>query len=281
VPPGSKAIYATMLLPIALAITLLSALVGRRAGDAATHSFFSVPLVIILGIDVIIFGGFLVLVFGRFFGSGRKKEVETTASMAGKLPESFGQRPKGIVLVGRRGEQRKIHWPGLMNVIIVVVALGVLVQTLFGALIGWSLEAGMMLLSSLLVSAVFLAGMVVRSMALPLDSLTNLDEPSAPMGVETIATVNRVGFWRARIVIVGVRDGRRVIHWPGVVLIAALFVAMTVAVSLIVYWLVPLKGYAPLSNGLIAGYVVGCGLLAMKLQRAWTAPIEKLPHLNG
>ena len=81
--------------------------------------------------------------------------------------------------------------------------------------------------------------------------------------------------------LVGLRNGQRVIHWPGLLLFAAVFVATAGVFSLIFYWLLPLKGYAPHPRGLVVGLLVGFLLLAIKLRQSWTTPIEKLPVLDG
>jgi serine/threonine protein kinase len=77
--------------------------------------------------------------------------------------------------------------------------------------------------------------------------------------------------------LVGLRNGQRVIHWPGLLLFAVLIVAVAVAVSLTFHVLLPVKG----SLGLLVGLVVGFVLLTIKLQQAWTTPIERLPRLDA
>jgi hypothetical protein len=52
-------------------------------------------------------------------------------------------------------------------------------------------------------------------------------------------------------------------------------------VSLFFYLLLPGKGYALKPSGLLIGLLVGCLLLVIRLQGAWTAPIERMPRLDA
>ena len=122
-------------------------------------------------------------------------------------------------------------------------------------------------------AVVFMGILILRGRTTPVEQLTPLDGP----GGTGLKQPSRE--WPMPLV--GLRNGQRVIHWPGLLLFAALFVATVGVFSLIFYWLLPVKGYAPHPRGLVVGLVVGFLLLTIRLRQAWTAPIEKLPVLDG
>ena len=103
VPPGSKALFALLLLPLILGGTLVLAVLRSDTGDAAIRPFLGGALAIILGV---LGFGFLALVLGRVFGDGSSRGSGGSPRQASWLPP--------IVLVGRHGGQAVIHWPGVL-----------------------------------------------------------------------------------------------------------------------------------------------------------------------
>jgi len=223
-----------------------------------------------------IFAPIVLLVGLAFYPLWRRMMREFLAStiwarQQGIAPESLPMSPR-IILVGRRGDQAVIHWPGVLLSFVLILALAeagaIFASTaLVGHIDGRSVGIGF-------VFAVIFTGILVRrGLRTPVEQLTALDGPGGtgpkPAGKE----------WPMPLV--GVRNGQRVIHWPGLLLFAGLVVAVAVVVSLTFYFFLPVKGYAPHPRGIVVGLLVGFILLTVKLQQAWTTPIERLPRLDA
>ena len=84
-----------------------------------------------------------------------------------------------------------------------------------------------------------------------------------------------------KIILVGVRDSRRVIHWPG----ACVAVLIIVALSALGYLAAQqifglLGGMPPLLPGIIITVFMALGcVLGVQMRRAWRMPLEQLPQL--
>jgi serine/threonine protein kinase/cytochrome b561 len=177
-----------------------------------------------------------------------------------------------FVVVGRRSGKAVIHWPGVLLSFVLTLAIaeaGAIMASLllFGRIDERSV--GMVFMF-----AVMLVGILIkRGRATPVEQLTALDGPGGtgpkPAGRK----------WPAPLV--GLRNGQRVIHWPGLLLFAVSIVAVAGAVSLILSLLLPVQVYALHPRGLVVGLLVGFLLLVIRLQGAWTTPIERLPRLDG
>ena len=94
--------------------------------------------------------------------------------------------------------------------------------------------------------------------------------PAAPPNAKTTAPRPRK---KREVPVVGIRDGQRVIHWPGV----ALRILLILAVATPVVYAV--TGAAGLASFLPVFLVVVSVLLAIKCLVDWRQPIEKLPNL--
>ena len=84
-----------------------------------------------------------------------------------------------------------------------------------------------------------------------------------------------------KIIIVGVRDNRRVIHWPGVCAAALIIVALSVLGYLAAQQIFGLLGGAPpLLPGIVITVIMPLGcVLGVQMRRAWRMPLEQLPQL--
>ena len=82
-PPGSKALFALLLLPLILGSTLVLAVLRSDTGDAAIRPFLGGALAIVLGV---LGFGFLALVLGRVFGDGSSSGPDGSPRQAAWLP---------------------------------------------------------------------------------------------------------------------------------------------------------------------------------------------------
>ena len=91
-----------------------------------------------------------------------------------------------------------------------------------------------------------------------------------------VSATNKPAARKRPLTLVGVRNGQRAIHWPGLILFAAFLVAATGGLSLFFYRLQVVNA----SLGLVTGLLAGLILLGLKLKQAWTTPVERLPQLD-
>ena len=212
VPPGSKALFAVLLLPLILGSTLVLAVLRSDTGDAAIRPFLGGALAIILGV---LGFGFLALVLGRVFGDGSNRGSGGSPRQASWLPP--------IVLVGRRGGQAVIHWPGVLLIFLTVLALGE-----SGAMVGsWVLIGRISVVSVGLVligAVVLMASLIHRGRATPLEQLTTLDRPDDKEQEPALeaATGTAVPFPPP--------SPPRASAWPGVVFMIGMALLMTLVV---------------------------------------------------
>jgi hypothetical protein len=84
-----------------------------------------------------------------------------------------------------------------------------------------------------------------------------------------------------RIIIVGVRDNRRVIHWPGICTIAPIIVALSLLGFFAAHQIFGLLGGAPsLLPGVLFAVIMPLGcVLGVQIRRGWRMPLERLPKL--
>jgi hypothetical protein len=84
-----------------------------------------------------------------------------------------------------------------------------------------------------------------------------------------------------KLILVGVRDGRRVIHWPGVCAAALFIVALSAVGYLAAQHIFGLLGGAPpLLPGIVITVFMALGcMLGVQMRRAWRMPLEQLPQL--
>ena len=193
------------------------------------------------------------------------------ARQQGITPEQLPPEPH-VVLVGRRDGKAVTHWPGVLLCFLWTLALAESGAIVASTLLLGGIE-GRQVGIAFIFAVLFIGMLILRGRTTPVEKLTPLDGPGGT-GVKQPSRE-----WPMPLV--GLRNGQRVIHWPGFLLFAALFVATAGVFSLIFYWLLPVKGYAPHPRGLVVGLVVGFILLTIKLRQAWTAPTEKLPVLDG
>jgi hypothetical protein len=85
-----------------------------------------------------------------------------------------------------------------------------------------------------------------------------------------------------RIIIVGVRDNRRVIHWPGIFTLAPVIVALSLLGFFTARQIFDLLGGAPsLLPGVLFAVIMPLGcVLGVQIRRAWRMPLERLPKLS-
>jgi serine/threonine protein kinase len=168
VPPGSKALYALLLLPLLMGGIFVIALVRRSTGDAATHSFHGGLWVILAVVGV----GFLALIVGRLFGGGPKSRPAGSPRQTSWLPP--------IVMVGQRAGKAVIHWPGVLLTFVLILVLAeagaIFASTvLTGGIQSWAVAIA-------LLPAVVFMGMLVRlGRMTPVEKLTSLDGTAVPL----------------------------------------------------------------------------------------------------
>lgn len=81
-----------------------------------------------------------------------------------------------------------------------------------------------------------------------------------------------------QIPLVGVREGRRVISWMGVLLLLAILVPLTFASAEATYYLLCRKWIPPLQTLLIIFPAMG-GILGGLIARSKSVPLDQLPPI--
>ena len=116
------------------------------------------------------------------------------------------------------------------------------------------------------------------AIALPLQSSVTVGrvaEPG-PFGDNSAAHLKSM-----KIVLVGRRNNRRVIHWPGVCAVALITVTLSILGYFAASYIFGLLGGAPpLLPGLLFAVILPLGcVLGVQMRRAWRLPLEQLSQL--
>lgn len=85
-----------------------------------------------------------------------------------------------------------------------------------------------------------------------------------------------------KITLVGVRENRRTVHWPGVIVAGASLVALSFVGYAMAHFFFALLGGPPqfVPGVLVAIAVPPAFVLGMQLRRAFKTPLDQLPQLR-